>query len=158
MASRSVVGAEPTEAGADDAFRSSTRGTFHPSVNPKTLADELLTSRCEIMFPLIMEHVDASYTQSPVNKLLIDHLAAVALSIALSEGFEEQYTSVSFVSGDIADLGSDASKLFEMISADTSDNEDGLSCLTRRSQLPTSEYPNYRGLMDWGMWYVLNTF
>ncbi|KAF8532701.1 hypothetical protein JB92DRAFT_2840438, partial [Gautieria morchelliformis] len=62
MASRSVVGAEPTGAGADDAFRSSTRGTFHPSVNPKTLADGLLTSTCEIMFPLIMEHVDSSYT------------------------------------------------------------------------------------------------
>ncbi|KAF8509566.1 hypothetical protein JB92DRAFT_2945687 [Gautieria morchelliformis] len=70
MASRSVVGAEPTGAGADDAFRSSTiGGTFHPSVNPKTLADGLLTSTYEIMFPLIMEHVDASYTQSPVNKL-----------------------------------------------------------------------------------------
>ncbi|KAF8471666.1 hypothetical protein JB92DRAFT_3054363, partial [Gautieria morchelliformis] len=49
MASRSVVGAEPTGAGADDAFRSSTiGGTFHPSVNPKTLADGLLTSTYEL--------------------------------------------------------------------------------------------------------------
>jgi threonine dehydratase len=55
-----VVGAEPT--GADDAFRSFTSRTFQPSVNPKTIADGLLTSTGQITFPLIMEHVDAIYT------------------------------------------------------------------------------------------------
>jgi len=55
-----VVGAEP--AGADDAFRSFYSKTFQPSVNPKTIADGLLTSTGKITFPLILQYVDAIHT------------------------------------------------------------------------------------------------
>ena len=50
-----VIGAEP--AGAADAFESFRTKTFVPSVNPKTIADGLLTSLGKLTFPLILQHV-----------------------------------------------------------------------------------------------------
>lgn len=51
-----VIASEP--AGADDAFRSFKSGRIHPSVNPKTIADGLLTSLGELTFGIIRRHVD----------------------------------------------------------------------------------------------------
>jgi threonine dehydratase len=50
-----VIAAEP--AGADDAYRSFTTRQFVPSVNPRTIADGLLTSLGSLTFPIILEHV-----------------------------------------------------------------------------------------------------
>ena len=52
-----VFGAEP--AGADDAFRSLAEGRIVPSVEPKTIADGLLTSLCERTYSIIKERVAA---------------------------------------------------------------------------------------------------
>ncbi|KAF8579329.1 serine racemase [Ramaria rubella] len=95
-----VIGAEPT--GADDAFRSFTSKTFHPSVNPTTVADGLLTSTGKITLPLILEHVKAIYTVTDEQiicamklvwermKLVIEPSAAVSLAVALfSPDFKE---------------------------------------------------------------------
>ena len=57
-----VIAAEP--AGADDAFRSFTSGTFIPSVDPRTIADGLRTSLGSLTFPIIMEYVDDIVTVS----------------------------------------------------------------------------------------------
>jgi Threonine dehydratase len=51
-----VVAAEPV--GADDACRSFREGHIVPSVNPKTIADGLLTSLGEMNFPIIQQYVD----------------------------------------------------------------------------------------------------
>ncbi|MBN1300104.1 MAG: pyridoxal-phosphate dependent enzyme [Melioribacteraceae bacterium] len=50
-----VIGAEPS--GADDAFRSIRDSVIYPSINPKTIADGLLTSLCERTYEIIREHV-----------------------------------------------------------------------------------------------------
>jgi len=55
-----VIGAEP--ANADDAYRSFTTGSLHPSLNPLTVADGLLTSLSELTFSIIRSNVDAIYT------------------------------------------------------------------------------------------------
>ncbi|KAF8493842.1 hypothetical protein JB92DRAFT_2997746, partial [Gautieria morchelliformis] len=52
---------------ADDAFRSFISRTSQPSVNPKTIADGLLSSTGEITFLPIVEHVDATYTVRRIN-------------------------------------------------------------------------------------------
>jgi threonine dehydratase len=57
-----VIAAEP--AGADDAFRSFHSGYIIPSVNPKTIADGLLTSLGDITFSIIKEKVDDIVTVS----------------------------------------------------------------------------------------------
>lgn len=50
-----VFGAEPRN--ADDAFQSFHSGNIVPSLNPKTIADGLLTSLGSLTFPLIRKHV-----------------------------------------------------------------------------------------------------
>lgn len=50
-----VYGAEPN--GADDAMRSFRSGILHPSVNPQTIADGLLTSLGERPFDIIKKYV-----------------------------------------------------------------------------------------------------
>jgi len=57
-----VIAAEP--AGADDAFQSFYAGYIIPSVNPKTIADGLLTSLGELNFTIIKEKVDDIVTVS----------------------------------------------------------------------------------------------
>jgi threonine dehydratase len=57
-----VIAAEP--AGADDAYRSFQAGYIIPSVNPKTMADGLLTSLGDITFSIIKEKVDDIVTVS----------------------------------------------------------------------------------------------
>jgi threonine dehydratase len=55
-----IIGAEP--ANADDAFRSFMGGRIFPSVNPRTMADGLLTSLSELTFSIIRSNVDAICT------------------------------------------------------------------------------------------------
>ncbi|GJJ14229.1 hypothetical protein Clacol_008491 [Clathrus columnatus] len=99
-----IIGAEPS--GADDAYRSFTSKTFQPSVNPKTIADGLLTSTGKITFPLILKYVDAIHTVSEEEikramkfsferlKLIIEPSAAVPLAVALfSRDFKESMKS-----------------------------------------------------------------
>ena len=50
-----VAGVEPS--GADDAYRSLKQGEILPSLNPKTIADGLLTSLGSNTFPIIQQHV-----------------------------------------------------------------------------------------------------
>ncbi|KIJ53955.1 hypothetical protein M422DRAFT_24952 [Sphaerobolus stellatus SS14] len=95
-----IIGAEPK--GADDAYRSFYSKTFQPSVNPKTIADGLLTSTGEITFPLILKYVDAICTVEEDQiiramkfvfermKLVIEPSAAVPLAVAFfSSEFKE---------------------------------------------------------------------
>ena len=57
-----IIGAEPE--GADDAYRSLQEGRILPSVNPKTVADGLLTSLGNLTFPIIKAHVEQIVTVS----------------------------------------------------------------------------------------------
>ena len=56
----SIYGAEP--AGDDDAKRSLDSGMIHPSIDPKTVADGLLTSLSERTFGIIQKHVSEIIT------------------------------------------------------------------------------------------------
>jgi len=55
-----VIGAEPLN--ANDAFISFTTGHLTPSVNPKTVADGLLTSLSELTYSIIRKNVDDIFT------------------------------------------------------------------------------------------------
>lgn len=57
-----VVGAEP--AGADDAYQSFMSGRLMPSINPKTIADGLLTSLSPLTFEIIRSNVSNIVTVS----------------------------------------------------------------------------------------------
>ncbi|MEP0805014.1 MAG: pyridoxal-phosphate dependent enzyme [Chloroflexota bacterium] len=57
-----VIGAEPEM--ADDAYRSMKEGKIIPSVNPKTIADGLLTSLGALTFPIIRQNVEQIVTVS----------------------------------------------------------------------------------------------
>jgi threonine dehydratase len=57
-----VIGAEPE--GADDAYRSLREGRIIPSIEPKTVADGLLTSLGDLTFPIIKTHVQQIVTVS----------------------------------------------------------------------------------------------
>lgn len=86
-----VIGGEP--AMADDAHRSIKEGKIVPSVNPKTIADGLLTSLGSLTFPLIQERVEQIVTVSEEGiidsmkfiweraKIVIEPSAAVAVAV-----------------------------------------------------------------------------
>lgn len=57
-----IIGVEPE--GADDAYRSLIAGRIIPSVNPRTIADGLLTSLGDLTFPIIKSHVERIVTVS----------------------------------------------------------------------------------------------
>ncbi len=57
-----IYGAEP--ANADDAFRSLRDKKIYPSVNPKTIADGLLTSLCDLTYGIISTKCDGILTVS----------------------------------------------------------------------------------------------
>lgn len=90
-----VFGAEP--ANADDAFRSFRDGIIQPSVNPKTIADGLLTSLGELNFAIIKQNVDGilTATESEIKqamrfiwermKILVEPSAAISLAVLLSK-------------------------------------------------------------------------
>ena len=62
-----VIAAEPEM--ADDAFRSLQAGEIIPSMNPKTVADGLLTSLGALTFPIIKERVEQIITVSEAGIL-----------------------------------------------------------------------------------------
>jgi threonine dehydratase len=96
-----VFGAEPT--GAADAHRSYTTGQFHPSIEPRTIADGLLTSLGTLNFPIILEHADGIYTVTDEQivramkliwermKIVVEPSGAVGLAVVLfSVEFQER--------------------------------------------------------------------
>jgi threonine dehydratase len=86
-----VIGAEPEM--ADDAYRSMKEGKIIPSVNPKTIADGLLTSLGALTFPIIRQNVEQIVTVSERGiieamrfvweraKIVIEPSAAVAVGV-----------------------------------------------------------------------------
>jgi len=88
-----VIGAEPKE--ADDAFRSFRDGFIHPSIQPKTIADGLLTSLGTLTFEVIRQNVDEILTASEESivtamrmiwermKIIIEPSSAVPLAVIL---------------------------------------------------------------------------
>ncbi len=63
-----VIGCEPK--GADDAYRSLKEGKILPSIQPRTIADGLLTSLGTRTFPIIKEFVNDVFTVSEENIVL----------------------------------------------------------------------------------------
>ncbi len=110
-----IIGAEPE--GADDAFRSFRDGVIHPSVNPKTIADGLLTSLGDLTFAVIRQNVHAILTVSEENiiksmrliwermKIIVEPSSAVPLGAVLQnpEFFAGKRTAI-ILSGGNADL------------------------------------------------------
>ena len=86
-----VIGAEPE--GADDACRSLQEGRIVPSVNPRTVADGLLTSLGDLTFPIIQAHAEQIVTVSEEQiiaamrhvwermKIIIEPSAAVPVAV-----------------------------------------------------------------------------
>ena len=86
-----VIAGEPEM--ADDAFRSIQAGEIIPSVNPKTVADGLLTSLGSLTFPIIRERVEQIVTVSEAGiiasmkfiweraKIVIEPSSAVPVSV-----------------------------------------------------------------------------
>jgi threonine dehydratase len=86
-----VIAGEPEM--ADDAFRSMQAGKIIPSVNPKTIADGLLTSLGTLTFPIICERTEQVVTVSEQGiidamkfiweraKIVIEPSAAVAVGV-----------------------------------------------------------------------------
>lgn len=86
-----VIAGEPEM--ADDAFRSLRAGRIVPSVNPKTIADGLLTSLGSLTFPVIQKHVEQIVTVSEAGmiaslrfvweraKIIIEPSSAVAIGV-----------------------------------------------------------------------------
>lgn len=86
-----VIAAEPEM--ADDAFRSMQAGRIIPSVNPKTVADGLLTSLGALTFPIIKERVEQIVTVSEARiieamkfvweraKIVIEPSAATVIAV-----------------------------------------------------------------------------
>jgi threonine dehydratase len=111
-----VIAAEP--AGADDAFRSFQSKTLQPSVNPKTIADGLLTSLGSITFPIIQNEVDQIVTVSEESiiaamrmiwermKIIIEPSSAVPLAAILENKVDVKGKKVGIIlSGGNVDLG-----------------------------------------------------
>ncbi|NWG35968.1 MAG: pyridoxal-phosphate dependent enzyme [Chloroflexi bacterium] len=86
-----IIAAEPEM--ADDAYRSMKEGRIIPSVNPKTIADGLLTSLGTLTFPIIQQNVEQIVTVSERGiieamkfvweraKIIIEPSAAVAVGV-----------------------------------------------------------------------------
>jgi len=92
-ANTKVIGAEPI--GADDAFRSIRDGMIHPSVNPKTICDGLLTQLSNKTFTIIRNNVSEIITVEENSikkamrliwermKIIIEPSSAVTLAVIL---------------------------------------------------------------------------
>lgn len=86
-----VIGGEPEM--ADDAFRSLQTGSIQPSINPKSIADGLLSSLGSITFPIIQKNVEQIVTVSEAGmvtamkfiweraKIIIEPSSAVPLAV-----------------------------------------------------------------------------
>ncbi len=111
----SVIGCEP--AGADDAYRSFYSGKIIPSVNPKTIADGLLTSLGELNFEIIRKYVDEIVTVDENSikqamrliwermKLVIEPSSAVPFAAVLENKIDIKNKTVGIIlSGGNVDL------------------------------------------------------
>jgi len=111
--STKVIGCEP--AGADDAFRSIRDNKIYPSVNPKTIADGLLTSLGEITFAIIKENVNRIFTvqeESIISamrliwermKIIVEPSSAVPLAVILEnkDFFANKKTAIILSGGNV---------------------------------------------------------
>ena len=112
-----VIAVEP--AGADDAFRSFRAGYIIPSVNPKTIADGLLTSLGEINYTIIREKVDDILTVSEESiihamrmiwermKIIVEPSSAVPVAALLEKKTDlTKFKKIGIIlSGGNVDLG-----------------------------------------------------
>jgi threonine dehydratase len=111
-----VIAAEPEM--ADDAFRSMKEGKIVPSVNPKTIADGLLTSFGSLTFPIAQQNVEQVVTvseQGIINsmrfiweraKIIIEPSAAVAVAVLWEKKIDLSGLKVGVIlSGGNVDLG-----------------------------------------------------
>ena len=110
-----VVAGEP--ANADDAYRSWKSGQLQPSINPKTIADGLLTSLGSLTFPIIQKWVDDIITVpedlivSAMRliwermKIVIEPSAAVPLGAIMNNAKDAGHNKIGIIlSGGNADL------------------------------------------------------
>ncbi|MHA7111572.1 pyridoxal-phosphate dependent enzyme [Sunxiuqinia elliptica] len=110
-----VIAAEPE--GADDAYRSFHAKKLIPSVNPKTIADGLLTSVGEINFRIIQRKTDEIVTVSERGivqamrmiwermKIIVEPSSAVALAAVLENKVEVKDKKIGVIlSGGNVDL------------------------------------------------------
>ena len=111
-----LIGCEPE--GADDAYRSFRKGEIIPSVNPKTIADGLLTSLGQRNFTIIKDKVDDIVTVSEESiiqamrliwermKIIIEPSSAVPLAAILERKVDvENQKAGIIISGGNLDLG-----------------------------------------------------
>lgn len=108
-----VYGSEPS--GADDAFRSFESGTVHPSIDPKTIADGLLTALSERTFGIIRKYAQKILTVEDAQivsamqlvwermKIIIEPSAAVPLAAVLSQPqlFKEKKVGIILSGGNV---------------------------------------------------------
>jgi threonine dehydratase len=110
-----VIAGEPEM--ADDAFRSMQAGEIIPSVNPKTIADGLLTSLGMLTFPVIQERVEQIVTVSEAGiiasmkfvweraKIIIEPSSAVAVGVLWEQKIDLRGLKVGVIlSGGNVDL------------------------------------------------------
>jgi threonine dehydratase len=111
-----VIAGEPK--GADDAYRSLLKGRIMPSINPKTIADGLLTSLSELTFSIISKNVNEIITVSEESiieamkliwtrlKLIVEPSACVTLAAILDNKtkFADKKIAIILSGGNI-DLG-----------------------------------------------------
>ena len=110
-----VIAAEPQ--GADDAYRSFHSGELIPSVNPKTIADGLLTSLCDKTFSIIRKNVKDIVTVSEEGiisamrniwermKIIVEPSAAVTFGAILTNRIEASGKKIGIIlSGGNVDL------------------------------------------------------
>jgi threonine dehydratase len=111
-----VIGAEPE--GADDAYRSLLAGKIIPSVQPRTIADGLLTSLGDLTFAIIQKHINAIVTVSENGiitamrhiwermKIIVEPSAAVTFGILLERKIDLSGKRIGLIlSGGNVDLG-----------------------------------------------------
>ncbi len=108
-----VVGCEP--AGADDAFRSIRDNRIYPSVNPKTIADGLLTSLGDKTFAIIKENVSEIITVQEETiisamrliwermKIIVEPSSAVPLAVLIEnkEKFKSKKIAIILSGGNV---------------------------------------------------------
>ena len=115
LPSAKVIAVEP--AGADDAYRSFISGKIVPSVNPKTIADGLLTSLGDLTFRVIRKHVNEIVTVSEDSivaamrllwermKIIVEPSGAVPLAGILEKKIDAEGKRVGLIlSGGNVDL------------------------------------------------------
>ncbi len=111
-----VIAGEPET--ADDAYRSLQAGKIIPSINPKTVADGLLTSLGELTFPIIQQRVEQIVTVSEAGiiasmkyvwertKIIIEPSSAVAIGVLWEKKIDLSGLKVGvIISGGNVDLG-----------------------------------------------------